>query len=73
MNKLLESESTEECKYCSRSNILMSSSTSSNFKDKEYFLYFQNNNLSLFEGGEEGMVILDEVKIRYCPMCGREL
>ena len=73
MNKLLESESTEECKYCSRSNILMSSYTSSNFKDKEYFLYFQNNNLSLFEGGEEGMVILDEVKIRYCPMCGREL
>jgi len=51
----------------------MSSSTSSNFKDKEYFLYFQNNNLSLFEGDEVGMVVLDEVNIGYCPMCGREL
>ena len=73
MNNLLELESTEECKYCSASNILMSSSTSSNFKDKEYFLYFQNNNLSLFEGGEEGMVVLDEIRIGFCMMCGRGL
>ena len=75
MNNTLKSEleSTEECKYCSRSNILMSSSTSSNFKDKEYFLYFQNNNLSLFEADDIGMEVLDEVKIRYCMMCGREL
>ena len=83
MNNILESEleSTEECKYCSQSSILMSSSnsksstlsTSSNFKDKEYFLYFQNNNLSLFEGDEVGMEVLDEVKIGYCPMCGRVL
>jgi len=83
MNNTLKSEleSIEECKYCSQSSILMSSfnytsstlSTSSNFKDKEYFLYFQNNNLSLFEGNEEGMEVLDEVKIRYCMFCGREL
>jgi len=76
MNKLLESESTEECKYCSASNILMSSSTSSissNFKDKEYFLYFQNNNLSLFEGDDIRMEVLDEIRIRYCMMCGRNL
>ena len=76
MNKLLESESTEECKYCSASNILMSSSTlstSSNFKDKEYFLYFQNNNLSLFECDDIGMRVLDEVRIGYCMMCGRKL
>ena len=51
MNSILEInntelESIEECKYCSQSSILMSSfnytsstlSTSSNFKDKEYFL-----------------------------------
>jgi len=77
-----ELESTEECKFCSQSSILMSSSnftsstllsTSSNFKDKEYFLYFQNNNLSLFDGDDNGMEVLDEVKIGYCPMCGRGL
>ena len=83
MNNTLKSELefTEECEYCSQSSILMSSfnytsstlSTSSNFKDKEYFLYFQNNNLSLFEGGEEGMVVLDEIRIGYCMFCGREL
>ena len=81
MNNLLELESTEECKYCSQSSILMSSSnytsstlsTSSNFKDKEYFLYFQNNNLTLFEADDNGMEVLDEVKIGYCPMCGRGL
>ena len=86
MNNILEInntelESTEECKYCSQSSILMSSSnytsstlsTSSNFKDKEYFLYFQNNNLTLFEADDNGMEVLDEVKIGYCPMCGRGL
>ena len=80
MNNILEInntelESTEECKFCSQSSILMSSSnfTSSNFKDKEYFLYFQNNNLSLFDGDDNGMEVLDEVKIGYCPMCGRGL
>ena len=77
----LELEYTEECLFCSQSSVLMSSSnyksstlsTSSNFKDKEYFLYFQNNNLSLFESDEIKMRVLDEVEIRYCPMCGREL
>jgi len=81
MNNLLELESTEECKYCSQSSILMSSSnytsstlsTSSNFKDKEYFLYFQNNNLTLFEADDNGMEVLDEVKIGFCMFCGREL
>jgi len=68
MNKLLNNTDIE-CKYCSRSNVLLFS----NFKDKEYFLYFQNNNLTLFEGDDIGMVILDEVKIGYCPMCGRML
>jgi len=65
-----------ECNFCSKSTVLLSSSKSSkssNFKDKEYFLYFQNNNLSLFEADEEGMVVLDEVRIGYCPMCGRSL
>jgi len=69
----IELESTEECKYCSASNILMSSSKSSNLKDKEYFLYFQNNNLTLFEADDIGMEVLDEVRIRYCMFCGREL
>jgi len=87
MNNILEInntelESTEECNFCSKSTVLLSSSnyksstsssTSSNFKDKEYFLYFQNNNLSLFEGSEEGMRVLDEVRIRFCMFCGREL
>jgi len=73
MNNLLELESIEECPFCSQSSILMSSSTSSNFKDKEYFLYFQNNNLSLFEADDIGMEVLDEVKIGYCMMCGRVL
>jgi len=75
MNNTLKSEleSIEECKYCSQSSILMSSSKSSNIQNKEYFLYFQNNNLSLFECDDVGMVVLDEVKIGYCPMCGREL
>ena len=83
MNNTLESELEfiEECKYCSQSSILMSSfnytsstlSTSSNFKDKEYFLYFQNNNLSLFEADDMGMEVLDEIKIGYCPMCGKKL
>ena len=73
MNNLLESESTEECQFCSASNILMSSSTSSNLKDKEYFLYRQNNNLTLFEADDIGMEVLDEIRIGYCPMCGREL
>jgi len=73
MNNLLELESTEECQFCSQSSILMSSSTSSNFKDKEYFLYFQNNNLTLFEADDIGMEVLDEVKIRFYPMCGRDL
>jgi len=83
MNKLLL-ESTEECLFCSQSSILMSSSnslsstlstsfTSSNFQDKEYFLYFQNNNLTLFESDDIGMVVLDEVRIGYCMFCGREL
>ena len=81
MNKLID-DTIFECEFCSKSTVLLSSSkssksstlsTSSNFKDKEYFLYFQNNNLSLFEGNDEGMEVLDEVKIRYCPMCGREL
>jgi len=70
MNNLIDNT---ECQFCSQSSILMSSSTSSNFKDKEYFLYFQNNNLSLFEGDEVGMVVLDEIRIGYCMMCGREL
>jgi len=78
MNSILEInntelESIEECPFCSQSSILMSSSTSSNFKDKEYFLYFQNNNLSLFKGDDIGMEVLDEVRIGYCMMCGREL
>jgi len=83
MNNTLESEleSIEECPFCSQSSILMSSSnytsstlsTSSNFKDKEYFLYFQNNNLTLFEGDDIGMEVLDELRIGYCPMCGRML
>jgi len=73
-----------ECNFCSKSTVLLSSSTSSftsnsssstssNFKDKEYFLYFQNNNLSLFEADDIGMRILDEIRIGYCPMCGRVL
>jgi len=68
-----------ECNFCSKSTVLLSSSksstlsTSSNFKNKEYFLYFQNNNLTLFEADEEGMEVLDEVRIGYCMMCGREL
>jgi len=78
MNKLIELESTEECKFCFQSNILMSSSNSSsstlsNFKDKQYLLYFQNDNLSLFEGDDIGISIIDELIIKYCPMCGREL
>ena len=80
MNNTLESEleSIEECPFCSQSSVLMSSSnytssTSSNFKDKEYFLYFQNNNLTLFESDDIGMVVLDEVRIGYCMFCGREL
>ena len=75
MNNTLKSEleSIEECKYCSQSSILMSSSTSSNIKDKEYFLYFQNNNLTLFESDDIGMEVLDEIRIGYCMFCGREL
>ena len=57
-----------ECKFCSRSNVLMSS----NFRDKEYFLYFQNNNIILFESDDFGASVLDELIIKYCPMCGRE-
>ena len=81
MNKLID-DTIFECEFCSKSTVLLSSSksstlstpsTSSNFKDKEYFLYFQNNNLSLFEGDEVGMVVLDEIRIGYCMMCGREL
>jgi len=72
MNKLLNNTDIE-CKFCSQSSILISSSTSSNFKDKEYFLYFQNNNLSLFEADDMGMEVLDEIKIGYCPMCGKKL
>ena len=87
MNNILEInntelESIEECPFCSKSTVLLSSSksstlstssTSSNFKDKEYFLYFQNNNLSLFEGDDIGMEVLDEIRVGYCMMCGREL
>jgi len=74
-----------ECDFCSKSTVLLSSSkfstlsssstsfTSSNFKDKEYFLYFQNNNLTLFESDDIGMEVLDEIRIRYCMMCGRSL
>ena len=80
MNKLID-DTIFECEFCSKSTVLLSSSnytsstlsTSSNLKDKEYFLYLQNNNLSLFESDEEEMVVLDEVKIGYCPMCGRVL
>ena len=68
MNKLIDNIELE-CNYCSQSNVLLSS----NFKDKEYFLYFQNNNLSLFESDDIGMRVLDEVKIGFCIMCGREL
>jgi len=68
MNKLLNNIDIE-CKYCSRSNVLLSS----NLQDKEYFLYFQNNNLSLFKGDDIGMEVLDEMKIVYCMFCGREL
>jgi len=80
MNKLID-DTIFECEFCSKSTVLLSSSnytsstlsTSSNLKDKEYFLYFQNNNLSLFESDEEEMVVLDEVKIGFCMYCGREL
>jgi len=78
MNKLINNN-IFECQFCSQSSVLLSSSftstlsTSSNFKDKQYFLYFQNNNLSLFEGDDIGMRVLDEVKIGFCMMCGREL
>jgi len=75
MNKLIDN-TIFECEFCSKSTVLLSSSTSStssNFKDKEYFLYFQNNNLTLFEADEEGMRVLDEVRIGYCMMCGRVL
>jgi len=73
MNKLVDNiESTEECNFCSQSKILLSS-TSSNFKDKEYFLYFQNNNLTLFESDDIGMEVLDEVRIGFCMFCGRVL
>jgi len=76
MNKLIDNTESIECQFCSQSTILLSSSSSStsfNFKDKEYFLYFQNNNLSLFEGDDIGMVVLDEIRIGYCMMCGRVL
>jgi len=83
MNKLID-DTIFECEFCSKSIVLLSSSnsksstlskssTSSNLQDKEYFLYFQNNNLSLFEGDEEGMVVLDEIRIGFCMFCGREL
>jgi len=81
MNNLIDN-TIFECEFCSKSTVLLSSSksstlstlsTSSNFKDKEYFLYFQNNNLSLFEGSEEGMEVLDEIRVGYCMMCGRVL
>jgi len=29
--------------------------------------------LSLFEGDDVGMRVLDEIRIGYCMMCGREL
>ena len=79
MNKSINNT---ECPFCSKSSILLSSSksstlstlsTSSNIKDKEYFLYFQNNNLTLFESDDIGMEVLDDVKIRFCMMCGRGL
>ena len=82
MNKLID-DTIFECEFCSNSTVLLSSSstsfksstlsTSSNFKDKEYFLYFQNNNLSLFEGDDVEMEVLDEIRSGYCMMCGREL
>ena len=81
MNKLID-DTIFECEFCSKSTVLLSSSksstlstlsTSSNFKDKEYFLYFQNNNLTLFEADDNGMEVLDEVKIGFCMFCGREL
>jgi len=59
----------QECNYCSTSNVLMSS----NFRDKQYLLYFQNDNITLFESDDFGASVLDELIINYCPMCGREL
>jgi len=68
MDKLLINIDTE-CKYCSKSSILLSY----NLKEKQYFLYIQNNNLTLFEVDDNGMVILDEIRIGYCMYCGRVL
>ena len=68
MNKLIDNIELE-CNYCSQSNVLLSS----NFKDKQYLLYFQNDNITLFESDDFGINILDELIINYCPMCGREL
>ena len=58
-----------DCPHCSTSSILLSS----NHINKEYLLYFQYDNIRLIQMDELGIDVLGDVKIRYCPMCGRLL
>jgi len=69
LNNIESNNTQQDCPYCSASSILLSS----NFNDKQYLLYFQNDNITLFEMDNIGMEVLGEVKIRYCVGCGREL
>jgi len=73
MNKLTDNinniEPSYDCKYCSASSILLSS----NFRNKEYLLYFQNDNIRLIQMDELGIDVLGEIKVGYCVGCGREL
>jgi len=58
-----------DCPHCSASSILLSS----NFNNKQYILYFQNDSIRLIEMDDIGMEVLGEVRVRYCMVCGREL
>jgi len=73
MNKSTDSTNTEldntDCPHCSASSIILSS----NFNNKQYLLYFQNDSIRLIEMDDIGMEVLGEVKVGFCMGCGREL
>lgn len=57
----------KQCKYC---NPNVSYGNNSIYKDEDLDVYIANDWLHLHK---RGMALASQVKINYCPVCGREI
>ena len=62
------------CKYCitSEEGILLSNENM-NFDNRDYYVYINENLLVFLESDNMGLSHIDDIKINYCPICGRKL